>query len=144
MSIDAQKIEIILDYRFNKIELLEQALTNKGYSNEHPCKNQSEFRTIGDAVLKLVLTELLMEKGHRTGGEITPERVELEKKEGLAKTARKLEIGSFMILGKGQIKENHRESDHVLAETLEAIAGAIYFDGKFDDTKSVMKKWFAK
>jgi dsRNA-specific ribonuclease len=142
MPIDAERLEIILGYRFKKIEFLEQALTNKGYSNEHPCKNQSEFRTVGDAVLKLVLTELLMEKGHRTGGAITPERVELEKKEGLAKTARDLGIGSFMILGKGQIKEKHGESDHVLAETLEAIAGAMYFDGEFDDIKDVMKKWF--
>lgn len=102
----------------------------------------SEFQTIGDVVLKLVLTELLMEKGHNSGGEITPKRVEKEKKEGLAKTARRLGIGPFIALGKGQIKQNHGDSDHVLAETLEAIVGAIYLDGGFDGTKDIMKKWF--
>jgi dsRNA-specific ribonuclease len=142
MPIDTEKLENTLGYRFKKIELLEQAHTNKGYSNEHPCKNQSEFQIIGDAVLKLVLTELLMEKGHRTGGEITHKRVELEKKKGLAKAARDLGVGSFLILGNGQMKQNHGESEHVLAETLEAIAGAMYFDGGYDKTKDVMKKWF--
>ncbi|WP_319506917.1 ribonuclease III domain-containing protein [uncultured Methanolobus sp.] len=135
-------IEDILGYHFKNKEWLVQALTHTGYSNEHFCKDFSEFSTIGDVVLKLVLTELLMEKGHQSGGEITPERVEQEKKEGLAKTARKLSIEPFIKLGKGQIKQNHGDSDHVLAETLEAIAGAIYHDGGFDKTKDIMKKWF--
>ncbi|WP_129596571.1 ribonuclease III domain-containing protein [Methanohalophilus profundi] len=136
------EIEVILDFHFTNKSFLEQALTTKAYSNEHPCKDQSEFQTLGDAVLKLVLTELMMEKGHITGAEITPERVELEKKKGLAETARKLGISHFIVLGEGQKNQNHGDSDHVLAETLEAIAGAIYHDGGFDNTKVVMKKWF--
>ncbi len=135
-------IETILGYYFNNRELLEQALTTKAYSNEHHVKNQDEFRTIGDAVLKLVLTELLMEKGNKTGGTITPKRVRQEKKKGLAETARELGIGPHVKLGKGQKKQNHGDSDHVLAETLEAIAGAMYFDGGFDENKDVMKGWF--
>ncbi|WP_052721372.1 ribonuclease III domain-containing protein [Methanococcoides methylutens] len=135
-------IEMILGFRFKNRDFLDQALVHKGYSNEHPCDDQSEFQTIGDAVLKLVLTELLIEKGHKTGGAITPKRVEQEKKEGLAKVARNLGIGPFIKLGNGQILQNHGESDHVLAETLEAIAAAIYFDGGFDKTKHTMKKWF--
>jgi len=88
------------------------------------------------------LTEALIEEGHNTGGEITPERVEKEKKEALAKVARRLGIGPFIKLGNGQMKQNHGDSDHVLAETLEAIAAAIYYDGGFDKTKKAMKKWF--
>lgn len=136
------EIEVILDYNFKNKRFLEQALITKAYSNEHLCKDQSEFQTIGDAVIKLVLTEFMMENGHKTGASITPERVELEKKEGLAKTARNLGIGPFIKLGDGQKKQNHVDSDHVLAETLEAIAGAMYHDGGFDNTKVVMKKWF--
>jgi len=135
-------IETILGYRFNNRELLEQALTTKAYSNEHHGKDQNEFRTIGDAVLKLVLTELLMEKGHKTGGTITPERVKQEKEEGLAETARRFGIGSYLKLGNGQKEQNHGDSDHVLAETLEAIAGAMYYDGGFDKIKGAMKEWF--
>ncbi len=76
------------------------------------------------------------------GGTITPERVKQEREETLADIARKLKIRPFMKLGKGQEGQNHGDSDHVLAETLEAIAGAIYYDRGFDETKSVMKKWF--
>lgn len=138
------EIEMILGYHFRNKNFLEQALITKAYSNEHPCMDQSEFQTLGDAVLKLVLTELMMEKGLVTGAEITPERVELEKKAGLAVTARKLGINPFIVLGEGQKKQNHGDSDHVLAETLEAIAGAMYEDRGFDSTKNVMKKWFTK
>jgi dsRNA-specific ribonuclease len=137
-------IEMIIGYRFKNRDLLEQTLITKAYSNEHPCKDQSEFQTLGDAVLKLVLTELMMEKGLVTGAEITPERVEIEKKAGLAETARKLGINPFIVLGEGQKKQNHGDSDHVLAETLEAIAGAMYQDRGFDSIKNVMKKWFTK
>ncbi|WP_321431072.1 ribonuclease III domain-containing protein [uncultured Methanolobus sp.] len=136
-------IELILGYNFRDRNFLEQALITKAYSNEHPCKDQSEFQTIGDAVIKLVLTEFMMENGHKTGASITPERVELEKKEGLAETARRLGINPYIVLGEGQKKQNHGDSDHVLAETLEAIAGAMYYDGGFDNTKDVMKKWFS-
>ena len=94
--------------------------------------------------LKLVLTELMMENGHGVGGIDNSWRIELEKKEGLAKTARNVGIGPFMKLGYGQKKQNHGDSDHVLAETLESIAGAIYYDGGFDNTKDAMKKWFTQ
>lgn len=135
-------IETILDYRFTNRELLKQALTTKAYSNEHRGKDQNEFSTIGDAVLKLVLTEMLMEKGHKTGGTITPERVKQEREEAFADIARKLKIRPYMKLGKRQEEQNHGDNNHVLAETLEAIAGAMYYDKVFDETKSVMKKWF--
>lgn len=141
---NTNNIEDILGYNFKIKGRLEQALTTKAYSNENQYKDQSEFQTIGDAVLKLVLTESMIENGHITGATITPKRIELEKKEGLAETARKLGIEPFIKLGKGQIRQNHGDSDHVLAETLEAIAGAIYRDGGFDDTKKIMKKWFEK
>ncbi len=135
-------IESVIGYSFKNEDLLEQALTTKAYSNEHGCTDQSEFQTIGDAVLKLVLTETMMQKGNVTRENITKEWIELEKKEGLARVARKLDIRPFMKIGNGQKIQNHIESDHVLAETLEAIAGAIYLDGGLDNIKDLMAEWF--
>ncbi len=120
-------IESVIGYSFKNKDLLEQALTTTAYSNEHDCKDQSEFQTIGDAVLKLVLTETMMQKGNVTRENITTQRIELEKKEGIARVARKLDIRPFMNIGNGQKIQNHIENNHVLAETLEAIAGAIFF-----------------
>ncbi|OPY22986.1 MAG: ribonuclease III [Methanomethylovorans sp. PtaU1.Bin073] len=135
-------IESVIGYSFKNKDLLDQALTTKAYSNEHGCKDQSEFQTIGDAVLKLVLTETMMQKGNVTRENITTQRIELEKKEGIARVARKLDIRPFMKIGNGQKIQNHIESDHVLAETLEAIAGAIFLDGGLDNTKDLMAGWF--
>ncbi|WP_135611133.1 ribonuclease III domain-containing protein [Methanococcoides sp. AM1] len=135
-------IEEILGYHFSNKELLIQALTTRAYSNEHLCKDQNEFRTVGDVVIKLALTEMLMGSGKRSGGTITPARIKLEKKKGLSNAARKLKIEPFLRLGKGQIIQNHGNSDHVLAETLEAIAGAIFLDAGFDKPKDAIRKWF--
>ncbi|AEH60599.1 ribonuclease III [Methanosalsum zhilinae DSM 4017] len=136
-------IEDIIGYPFKNKRLLEQALTTTAYSNENCCNDQSELQTIGDAVIKLVLTELAMiEKGNTTRHLITVCRINQEDKTGLAKVARDLKIEPFIKLGIGQKKQNHGNSDHVLAETLEAVAGAIYIDGGFDKTKDIMKKWF--
>lgn len=135
-------IETRLGYQFKNRSLLDQALTTKAYSNEHKCKDQSEFQTIGDAVLKLVLTEKMMLNGNSTRGAITIQRIEAEKKEGLASVAKKLDIMHHIKLGNGQMIQNHVESDHLLAETLEAIAGAIYLDRGFDNTKNQIAMWF--
>jgi dsRNA-specific ribonuclease len=135
-------IETALGYQFKNRSLLDQALTTKAYSNEHRCKDQSEFQTIGDAVLKLVLTEKMMMNGNSTRGAITIQRSEAEKKEGLALVAKKLGIMRHIKLGNGQMIQNHVESDHLLAETLEAIAAAIYLDTGFDKTKNKMSMWF--
>ncbi len=102
-------IDPIIGYRFKRKELLEHTLTTKAYSNEHHGKDQNEFRTIGDAVLKLILTELLMEKGHKIGGTITPKRVKQEKKKGLAKTTRGVRIGPFIKLGMDKKSKSRRQ-----------------------------------
>lgn len=138
----ANLIEKKLGYQFKNKDLLEQALTTKAYSNEHGCKDQSEFQTLGDAVLKLVLTEKMMSNGIFTRGDITLQRIKAEKMEGLSRIAQKLEIGTFMKIGNGQKLQNHVESDHVLAETLEAFAGAIYLDGGLDNTNDQIAAWF--
>jgi dsRNA-specific ribonuclease len=135
-------IESVLGYKFKKRELLDQALTTTAYSNEHGGgPNQSEFQTLGDAVLKLVLTDNMMNQGNSTRGDITQSRIEKEKKEGLALVAKKSGIKPVHI-GNGQKTQQHDEGDHVLAETLEAIAGAIYLDGGFDKTRDLMAAWF--
>ncbi|NPE28195.1 dsRNA-specific ribonuclease [Methanococcoides sp. SA1] len=135
-------VEDILGYYFNDRKILEQALTTKSYSNENSGSDQSEFQTLGDAVIKLLLTEMLFESGNKSGGTITSLRIKNEKKEGLARTARCLDIKPFIRLGKGQEIENHGDNDHVLAETLEAIAGAIFVDGGYEKSKSAILNWF--
>ncbi len=140
-------IEEALGYTFSNKSLLERALTRKAYANELKqqnieCEDQEIYRTLGDAVLKTVLVDRLIASGYKTREDITNRKMELESEEGLAKISRELGIGSSIRLGIGEKKQKADEKQYVLAETLEAIIGAIFLDGGYDASKDTIIKWF--
>lgn len=140
-------IEDALGYTFSDKNLLNRALTRKAYANEQKQQNkdiedQEIFRTLGDAVLKTVLVDLLIKSGCKTREEITNRKMELESVEGLAKIGRELGIGPFIKLGLGEIKQKANEKQYVLAETLEAVIGALYLDGGYEASRETIIKWF--
>lgn len=140
-------IEENLGYVFSDKSLLERALTRKAYALEQKQRDQDYedqeiYRTLGDAVLKLALVDLLIKAGCQTRDEITRKKMALEREEGLAKIARNLLIGSFIKLGIGEEKQQADQEPKVLAETLEALIGAIYFDAGYDTSKRVVTEWF--
>jgi ribonuclease-3 len=140
-------IEDALGYTFSNKDLLNRALTRKAYANEQKarnlgCEDQEIFRTLGDAVLKTVLVDLLIASGCKTREEITNRKMELESEEGLAKISRELGIGNSIKSGIGEIKQKANEKQYVLAETLEALIGAIYLDSGFDACRITIIKWF--
>lgn len=140
-------IEKNLGYLFSDKNLLNRALTRKAYAFEQKqrnqdCEDQEVFRTLGDAVLKAVLVDLLIKSGCKTRDGITSKKKGLEREETLAKIGRDLGIGSFIKLGVGEEKQKANEEPKVLAETLEALIGTIYRDGGYDASKEVVTKWF--
>ena len=140
-------IEEALGYPFRDKGLLNRALTRKAYANEQKqknkdCEDQEIFRTLGDAVLKTVLVDLLIKNGCKTREDITNMKKHLEREEGLAKISTELGIGDSIILGIGERKQKANEEPYVLAETLEAVIGAIYLDGGFDVSKKVITRLF--
>ncbi len=144
---DTMTIEENLGYSFSEKNLLNRALTRKAYALEQEqrnqdCEDQEIFRTLGDAVLKAVLVDLLIKSCCKTSDEITSKKKELERKESLARISQGLGIGHFIKLGAGEKKQKANEEPYVLAETLEALIGAIYLDGGYDASKNVITKWF--
>ena len=140
-------IEDTLGYTFSNKNLLNRALTRKAYANEKKphnkdCEDQEIFQTLGDAVLKLILVEHLIENGSNTRENITNEKMNLESRVRLAEISRQLGIGTFIKLGIGEIKQKAHDKQSVLAETLEALIAAIYLDGGYDVTKRTIIKWF--
>ena len=140
-------IEENLGYVFSDKSLLNRALTRKAYALEQKQRAQDHedqeiYRTLGDAVLKLALVDLLIKAGCKTRDEITRKKMALEREEGLAKIARNLSIGSFIKLGIGEEKQQAAQEPKVLAETLEALIGAIYLDAGYDTSKHVVSVWF--
>jgi ribonuclease-3 len=147
MDTTIKQIEDALDYPFKNKSYLIRALTRKAYASEQKqknqdCDDQEIFRTLGDAVLKTVLVDILIKNGYKTREDITNKKMELESEEGLAKISRELGIGSFIKLGLGEKKQKANEKQYVLAETLEALIGAIYLDNGFEASKETIIRWF--
>jgi ribonuclease-3 len=140
-------LEKNLGYKFKNKSLLDRALTRKAYALEQhqqnkECEDQEIYRTLGDAVLKAVLIDLLIKSGCSTRGDITSRKKSLEREEGLAEISKRLGIGTFLKLGKGEDKQQAQEEPYVLAETFEAVIGAVYLDGGFEATKSTIERLF--
>jgi NCAIR mutase (PurE)-related protein len=140
-------IEGNIGYSFVDKNLLQRALTRKAYALEQRqrnrvCEDQEIFRTLGDAVLKAALVDLLIQSGCETRHEITEKKRDLEREEALAQIGRTLGIGESILLGAGEKKQRAHEEPYVLAETFEAVIGAIYLDGGYDTTKKVITLLF--
>lgn len=142
-------LERSLNYAFNDDRLLERALTRKAYANERAqqgqrVKDQEVLRTLGDAVLKVILVDKLIHAGYETRERVTTRKMELESEEGLAEIGRSIGIGDHLRLGIGERKLRAQTKSYVLAETLEAIIGAVYLDGGFNAAMDVVTHLFGE
>jgi ribonuclease-3 len=140
-------LEEKIGYFFFDKRILARALTRKAYALEQRqknqiCEDQEVYRTLGDAVLKTVLTELLIRSGCTTRQEITIKKIELEREENLARISQALGIGYVLKLGVGEKQQRADQQPYVLAETLEAIVGGIYFDGGYSAARQTIRRLF--
>jgi dsRNA-specific ribonuclease len=145
--VDTMTIEETLGYSFKNAAYLDRALTRKAYANEQKqqhkdYEDQEIYRTLGDAVLKLALVDMLIKSGSDTRDDITLKKKDLEREENLAEIGRNLGIGQAIKLGIGEKKQRANEEPKVLAETVEALIAAIYYDGGFEAARETISKWF--
>ena len=136
-----QKLEERFGYRFNNPEKLIRALTHPTYSKEarenrrNPCEcpDQSVYATLGDAVLKLGFTQILIECGLTTKGNITDSKKDLENNFHLAQVGEQLQLLEDQLIFHAIKNEKKlaEESRAILSDTLEAMFGAIYLDNGY-------------
>jgi len=142
---DVEKVENKLGYSFKDKRLLIRALTRKDAVEKtqlaHDFGHQGILATLGDAILKAVLVHQLIESGCDTAEKITDEKKEIENRNTLALISQELMIGNFMLMSDGEKIQHANEMPKPLAETLEAVIGAIYLDGGYDTSMKVIKKW---
>jgi len=128
-----------IGYQFQNIELLESALMHSSYTNEkkipkHKCNERLEF--LGDAVLELISSEFLFFQNQRMPeGELTKARASMVCEPSLAFCAREIQLGDYLLLGKGEEVTGGRTRASVTSDALEALIGAIYLDGGFASAK---------
>ena len=140
-----KEIEHRIGYTFHNPALLEKALTHSSYSNEHrlgKLNNNERLEFLGDAVLEVVSSEFLYKKyPERPEGELTKQRASMVCEQTLALCARDLELGSYLLLGRGEDMTGGRERASVTSDAMEAMIGAIYLDGGFANAKEFILKY---
>ncbi len=136
------EFERALGYSFKDRDLLTLAFTHTTYVFEH---NMGHFRSnqrleyIGDAVMDLVIGQKLYElKPEADEGYLSKTRSIIVCERSFAAVARKLDMGSYLLLGKGEAQTGGTEKDSTLADAFESIIAAVYFDGGFAEAERVV------
>lgn len=143
---DINELSNRIEYSFRKKELLEEALSHSSYVNESGktgVKDNERLEFLGDAVLDLAVSDILMEFFEfAKEGDLSKYRAIVVNERGLCKVARELDLGKYILLGRGEELTNGREKSSILANTMEALLGALYMDAGFDATKRIIRKLF--
>ena len=137
-----------IGYHFHDDKLLKKAMVHSSYANEkhlpkYECNERLEF--LGDAVLELISSEFLFSL-HKTmpEGQLTKTRASMVCEPALAFCARDIELGKYLLLGKGEDATGGRKRESVTSDAMEALIGAIYLDGGFANAKEFIERFILK
>ena len=134
-----------IGYSFKEKRLLRQAMTHSSFANEHnidklKCNERLEF--LGDAVLEVVSSDFLYHRyQEKPEGELTKIRASVVCEPTLAFCASEIELGSYLMLGKGEESTGGRNRNSVVSDAMEALIGAIYLDGGFANAKEFVHQF---
>ena len=132
-------------YHFQNPHLLKQAMTHSSYANEHKAKgypDNERLEFLGAAVLEVVSSEFLFRHYPALPeGDLTKLRASIVCEPTLALCARELDLGDFLLLGKGEEHTGGRKRDSIVSDAMEALIGAIYLDGGFASAKEFVHRF---
>ena len=144
----AQQLQTSIGHQFKKPELLHEALTHPSLA--HECGNNSathnqRLEFLGDAVLQLILTDRIYELYPTfPEGKLTQIRAHLANRHMLYRRAQTIQLGEFLLLGKGEESSGGRQRLSNLADAFEALLGAIYLDGGIRAARKFVLRQFAE
>ncbi|GGX19982.1 ribonuclease III [Undibacterium macrobrachii] len=134
-----QLLQKRLGHQFNDVALLQQALTHRSHSVSH--NERLEF--LGDSILNCVVASILFDTFDSIDeGDLSRVRANLVKQQSLFEIAQKMELSQFLRLGEGELKSGGFRRPSILADTLEAVFGAIYLDAGFEAARKVIKSLY--
>lgn len=133
------KLSQRIDYIFTDTSLIELALTHRSCGG----KNNERLEFLGDSIVNLVIAEALFIKfPEAKEGKLSRLRARMVKGVTLAELARDFGLGDFIHLGSGEMKSGGHRRESILADTVEAIIGAIYLDSDMDTVKAKILEWY--
>lgn len=140
-----KEFQELIGYQFKDEALLRQALTHSSYANERHMKKLSHnerLEFLGDAVLELISSEYLFEiHPDWAEGKLTKLRASIVCEPTLAFCTKKIDLGKYLFLGKGEDMTGGRNRKSILSDAFEAVIGAIFLDGGFANAKEFVHKY---
>jgi len=140
MSKDILELEKYFNLKFNDFSLLERAMMHSSYANENSVRSNERLEYIGDAVLDLAVAKYLFDNINEAEGVLTKKRAQEVCEQSLYEYAKSFDLGSYLLLGKGEEMSGGREKPALLADAFEALLGAIYVDKGYQETYKVLEK----
>ena len=142
---DFEILEKKLGIKFKNKDLLVQAFTHRSYLNENPdfkLEHNERLEFLGDAVIELIVTEhLFKEYPEKAEGELTNWRAALVNAKMMTSVSEDLGFNEFLLLSRGEKKETGKARAYILANTFEALLGALYLDSGYDPCDEFIKKY---
>lgn len=138
------KLENHIGYEFKDKDKLKLALMHSSYNatTKNVNTNNERYEFLGDAVLELASSEYLFENyPNKPEGELTRLRASIVCEPTLAECARAINLGDYLLLGKGEDMTGGRNRDSIISDAMEALIGAIYLDGGFDRAREFVLKF---
>ena len=134
-----KQLEDLLQYKFKDINLLQKSLTHRSFDGE----NNERLEFLGDSILNFTIAEALFKKfPNIPEGDLSRLRASLVKSGTLAEIAAKIKLGDFIFLGEGELKSAGWRRPSILADTFEAIIGALYLDGGLGPAQTFIHQYF--
>jgi len=143
--LEHEELQNNLGYIFRDVRLLRLALTHPSVAHEQgaPVQTNQRLEFLGDAVLQLALTSELYEKYPGFGeGPLTKARAKLVNRLSLAQHGRQLDLGKYLLLSRGEDLHGGRERASALADSFEAVLGAMFLDGGFEAVRDFILRQF--
>ena len=143
-SLQLETLQKQLGYSFRDLSLLVKALTHVSYDRKKIASNNEVLEFLGDAVLDLAVSDLLIERfPERTEGDLSRMRAALVNSAVLAEKANALDLGTMLFIGKGEERSAGRNKASILAGAFEALLGGVYQDGGYDPARRIVECYFA-
>lgn len=145
MSGNLSELEAVLEHRFGDRSLLECALTHKSRAYEHgsassPDNERLEF--LGDSILGFVASDHLVRlHPDHAEGPLSKRKAHYVSADRLCEAARRIDLGKYLLLGRGEELSGGRNKKALLADAMEAVIAAIYLDGGLAPAKSFVERW---
>ena len=140
-KLNNQRLAQQIGYQFKQPELLQLALTHRSVSHKY---NYERLEFLGDSLLGMIIADYLYHAyPHENEGRLTRMRASLVRQEALGKIANDLNFSQYMIMSTGELKSGGHHRESILADTVEAIIGAIYLDcSDLEQLKKIVLKWY--